>query len=646
MQEMRRRLPVFKHRLQILYALEKHRVLVVVGEPGSGKSTQIPQYLLESGWANGNKVIGCTQPRGVAAAMLAQRVSEEVGEDLGTKVGYAVRFSNVCSQKATRIKYLTDGTLVRECLADPLLSAYSVVMVDEAQDRSIATDTILALLKKILQKRSDFRVVVSSASMDAERYKSYFESDMSASQENENDSMATVMTIAGRQFPVDIHYRNEPCENYLAAAVETALAIHRHEAEGDILVFLPGKDDINAAMSDIDEHSDTLFPVPLYAGLSAEEQRLVFDPAPDGVRKVVISTNVAEASVTLEGVRYVVDCGFSKQRVFHPASGIDRLLTLPISKSSAKQRAGRAGRTQPGKVYRLYTHAALRSGLFPEHSTPEICRLCLAPMLLTLKALGVSNLVRFDYFQPPPPELLSHGLEMLSSLGAIDPQTGELTQPFGMHLAELPLDPALGACLLNSAQKYSCVKEAVAAVSMISAGSPFVVPSSRRAEALEDRRGFMVQEGDALTLVNALVAYKSIPARSRKQWCILHFLDAKLMDQANRISRQLESLLSRMGYRNISSSCASDFALLQKCLASGFFANAAQLAPSGAYSLLRDATTLVHIHPASVFFSGNPKPRYAVFVEAMETTKIYMKSMVAVDPKWLAEVAPHFYSAT
>ncbi|KAJ1997340.1 hypothetical protein GGI04_005442, partial [Coemansia thaxteri] len=296
-EEQRRRLPAFGHRAQLLYAIETHPVVIVIGEPGSGKSTQLPQYLYEAGWAANGKAIGCTQPRRIAAAMLAQRVSQEMGVEIGTTVGYSVRFSDACSPETTRIKYLTDGTLIRECLADPLLSAYSVVMVDEAQDRTIATDMLLALLKKILcRRKGDLRVVISSASLDAERFKTYFDACYSADGPPGTGSVA-ILSISGRQFPVDSHYLTKPCENYLVASIEAVMKIHAREPAGDILVFLPGKDDIGQAVAETHEHArrenrlDTLMITSLSAGLSTDEQRRAFDPAPPGQRKVVYSTN-------------------------------------------------------------------------------------------------------------------------------------------------------------------------------------------------------------------------------------------------------------------------------------------------------------------------------------------------------------------
>ncbi|KAJ1866053.1 hypothetical protein LPJ78_002149 [Coemansia sp. RSA 989] len=518
-----------------LQKLDEIKDKPLIGEPGSGKSTQIPQYLHEAGWTSNNKTIACTQPRRVAAAMLARRVSEEMNVELGTTVGYSVRFTEASDPQNTRIKFLTDGTLIRECMSDPLLSRYSVIMIDEAQDRSIATDTLLALLKKILAKRKDdLRVVISSASLDTDQYK-FFDGSV-------------VVPISGQMFPVDIHYLQKPCENYLVKAIETVISIHKQELPGDILVFLPGKDDITAAITEIkgnlldDRCLESLLPLPMYSGLSPKEQKPVFKAAPAGIRKVVFATNVAETSVTIDGVLYVIDCGFVKQRVFDLATGLDKLVTLPVSKTSAKQRAGRAGRTQPGKVYRLFTQAAFTSTLFSQHDVPEVCRLPLTSMMLMLLALGVTNLVQFDYFQSPPSELLSYSLEELASLGVVNSSNGLLTLSLGLHVAELPLDPKLGVCLLNGVQKFACAREAISAVAMLSLGeSPFTVSSGNRDDS-EAWRNFAVQEGDVLSYVNVLLGYQDTPAKARSRWCQLHSVNIQLLEQASRISQQAASI--------------------------------------------------------------------------------------------------------
>ncbi|KAJ2453938.1 hypothetical protein EV183_001894 [Coemansia sp. RSA 2336] len=630
----RQQLPAYKYRSQLLNAIETHPVTVVVGEPGSGKSTQLPQYLHEAGWTSNGKAIACTQPRRVAAAMLARRVSEEMSVELGTTVGYSVRFTDASDPQNTRIKFLTDGTLIRECMSDPLLSRYSVIMIDEAQDRSIATDTLLALLKKILAKRKDLRVVISSASLDTDQYKFF------------DDSV--VVPISGQMFPVDIHYLQKPCENYLIKAIETVISIHKQESPGDILVFLPGKDDIAAAIAETkghlldDRRLESLLPLPMYSGLSSKEQKPVFKAAPAGMRKAVFATNVAETSVTIDGVLYVVDCGFVKQRVFDLATGLDKLVTLPISKTSAKQRAGRAGRTQPGKIYRLFTQAAFSSTLFSPHDVPEVCRLPLTTMMLMLLALGVTNLVQFDYFQPPPSDLLSYSLEELASLGVVDTSNGLLTPSFGLHVAELPLDPKLGVCLLNGVHRLACAREAIAAVAMLSLGeSPFAVPSGNKDDS-EEWRNFAAQEGDVLSYVNVLLGYQDTPAKARSRWCQLHSVNIQLLEQASRISRQLKGIVARMGYRT-STSCGRNFELLQKCIFSGFFANAAKLdRATGQYQIIR-CKTPADIHPASLYFSQDFKPDYIIYTGAMETTKLYLRGLMAIEPEWLTEHASHYF---
>ncbi|KAJ2268812.1 hypothetical protein EV176_004828 [Coemansia sp. RSA 451] len=427
------------------------------------------------------------------------------------------------------------------------------------------------------------------------------------------------------------------------------MAIHQHEPQGDILVFLPGKDEVMAAISEIYEQRDhnrsleSLVPLAMHAGLPPAEQKAAFGPTRAGTRKAVFSTNVAETSVTIDNIAYVVDCGFVKQRVFDPATGLDRLVTRSISKSSAKQRAGRAGRTRPGKVYRLYTHTAFASSLFPLYDAPEVCRLSLTTMVLSFKALGVRNLVRFDYFQPPPPELLSRAFEDLVSLEAIDKQSGALTRELGVHLAELPLDPQLGACLLNSVRKFACTREAIAAVAMLSLKeSPFV---SRQKHKTESMREFMVQEGDVLTFVNTLFAYQETPERARSKWCRLYFLNERLLEQASRISRQLEGYLAKMGYRDaLQTSCGRSFEMLQKCLVSGLFANTARLDKStGEYRLVR-GNVVAYVHPSSVYFAQDVNPEYVVFASAMETTKLYMQGITSINMEWLATIAPSYFT--
>ncbi|KAK1070525.1 hypothetical protein LTR33_010632, partial [Friedmanniomyces endolithicus] len=382
-------LPIARHRDALLYTIETHPVTILIGPTGSGKTTQLPQYLEQAGWCNDGKIIAVTQPRRIAATTIATRVAAETGTSLGQKVGYSIRFEDVTSA-ATKIKFLTDGLLLREALVDPLLSRYSVIMVDEAHERSLSSDVLLGILKKIRKKRPELRIVVSSATLQAEEFLRFF-AGHDAGDDGAAENIGRIVSIEGRAFPVDIHYLSEPCEDYLERAVQTVFDIHASEPEGDILIFLPGRDDIETAIEKIADRIPSLptkaaklLPLPLYAGLTAEQQLYVFEPAPEATRKVICATNIAEASVTITGITHVIDPGYVKLRVYNPTSGIDILTSTPISRASATQRAGRAGRTKPGKCYRLYTESAYTHTL-PETTVPEIQRSNLAALVLQLK---------------------------------------------------------------------------------------------------------------------------------------------------------------------------------------------------------------------------------------------------------------------
>ncbi|KAJ8612984.1 hypothetical protein MRB53_037192 [Persea americana] len=358
-------LPIAKYRKELLYAVETHQVTILIGQTGSGKTTQLPQYLYQGGWCSDGKLIAITQPRRVAATSVAIRVAEEAGCQIGEEVGYSIRFEDVTSEK-TKIKFLTDGLLLREALVDPLLSRYSIIMVDEAHERSLSSDILLGVLKKIRKKRPDLRIIVSSATLQAEDFLNFFVGADPDQQVAVNDG--TIFYLGGRAFPVDIHYLEEPTEDYVERILKTVFDIHAQEDEGDILVFVTGREEIDHIVQEISERAATLpakapslKPVPLFAGLPADEQMNVFEPAPENYRKVVVATNIAEASVTIDGIAYVIDCGYVKLRAYNPVTGIETLTATPVSRASATQRAGRAGRTKPGKCYRLYTEQGLSS---------------------------------------------------------------------------------------------------------------------------------------------------------------------------------------------------------------------------------------------------------------------------------------------
>ncbi|KAF9386945.1 hypothetical protein CPC16_007302 [Podila verticillata] len=670
--EQRQQLPVYKHRTEFLYLLENYQVVILVGQTGSGKTTQIPQYIHEAGWTAKGKVVGCTQPRRVAATTVAQRVAEEMRVKLGAEVGYVIRFED-CTDPGgkTRIKYMTDGMLFRETLMDPLLSKYSVIVLDEAHERSLYTDILMGVLKKILKKRQDLRIVISSATLDAEAFASYFSSGCHPSY---GIKAAAILSVEGRMYPVDIQYLDEPCSDYVEQAIQTIFDIHTKEPAGDILVFMTGREEIETIVSEIRERATTLPPnkyaailtLPIYAGLQAEEQMLVFEQTERGTRKVVVATNIAEASVTIPGIGYVVDSGFVKLRAYNPRTGMETLTTTAISRASADQRSGRAGRIKNGKSYRLYTEDFFRKYM-TQASVPEIQRSNLAGMVLQLKALGIESVLRFDFMTSPPAEMMSKALELLYSLGALD-TFGRLTIPLGMRLAEFPLDPLLGKILLDSS-RFGCSYEMLTIAAMVSVQNIFLNPTSLQTE--EQHRKFGAQEGDHITLLNI---YDAFVQRGKKsgRWCSNYLINFKAMSRALSVRAHLERYLVRV--LNLSNpseltSCtratqtgraitaaASTIPLL-KCLVSGYFAQAARIAPDGSHWISareltaagttsgRDSVKL-WMHPTSILFKQTPT--WVIFHEVVETGhgKAYMRDVTVIEPEWLEELAPHYFSSS
>ena len=553
----------------------------------------------------------------MAATTVATRVAEEMRCSLGEEVGYSIRFEDLTSAK-TRIKFLTDGLLLREALADPLLSRYSVIMVDEAHERSLSTDILLGVLKKIRNRRSELRIVVSSATLQAEEFLRFFAMEASTqveSQDRLGGEIGNIINLEGRMFPVDALYLEDPAEDYVERAVKTVFDIHANEAEGDILVFLTGREEIDTAIQLIVDRAASLHPrastilaLPMYAGLTSEQQLYVFEPAPENTRKVIISTNIAEASVTIDGIVYVIDCGFVKLRAFNPKTGIDILTATPISKASATQRAGRAGRTRPGKCYRLYTEATFSS--LPEVTVPEIQRSNLAPVILQLKALGIDNVLRFDFFTPPPAELVIRALELLYSLGAID-DYAKLTRPLGVRMAELSVEPMMGKVLLSS-PSFGCLSEVLSITAMISLQGAVWFHHEGEKKATESaRRKFAAEEGDHLTLLNVYQAFIT-KGRKEARWCRDNFLNFKSMTKAVSIRNQLKRYLERfginveesLGSQKIVGEIANQGEQIRRCLTTGYFAHAARMQPDGSFRTVNGGT-LLYAHPSSLMFVGD-----------------------------------------
>lgn len=643
-------LPVAKHRDGLLYLIETHPVTIVVGQTGSGKTTQIPQFLEQAGWCEEGKLIAVTQPRRVAATTVAIRVAEEYGCDVGKEVGFSIRFEDRTSA-ATRIKFMTDGLLVREALVDPLLSRYSVIMIDEAHERSISTDILLGLLKKILKRRPDLRVIISSATLQAEDFLDFFSRSAEPSKPDQGgtDKTGTIISLEGRTYPIDVLYLESPTEDYVEKAVATAFDIHKGEPEGDILIFLTGREEIDQAVQAIAERagdlprgSQSIMALPLYAGLSTEQQMYVFEEAPENTRKVIVSTNIAEASVTIDGIVYVIDSGFVKLRAFDPTTGIETLTATPVSKAAASQRAGRAGRTKAGKCFRLYTEEDYRA--LPDMNVPEIQRSNLAPFILQLKALGIDNVVRFEYLTPPPAELLAKATELLYSLGALD-DYAKLTRPLGMRMAEIAVEPMMAKTLL-SASSFNCLSEVLTIAAMTSlGGSVWIQRDGEKKELESTRRKFAAEEGDHLTLLNV---YHTFVTKGKKEakFCHENLLNFKALSRAVSIRAQLKRYLERFGI-SVDESVRSSPAQAEqigRCLTTGYFAHAARMQPDGTFRNVAGGTTL-HAHPSSLMF--NRKADWVLFHEVMETgNKTFIRDITKIEKDWLLEYSSGFYQIT
>ncbi|KAI7876376.1 hypothetical protein K492DRAFT_231980 [Lichtheimia hyalospora FSU 10163] len=623
-QEQRESLPIFKLRSALVQAISENQFLVVVGDTGSGKTTQMTQYLAEEGFSNLGR-IGCTQPRRVAAMSVAKRVAEEVGCRVGQEVGYTIRFED-CTSPDTRIKYMTDGMLLRECLIDPAMSNYSVVILDEAHERTISTDVLFGLLKRAAKLRPDLKLIITSATLDADKFASYFNN-------------CPIFTIPGRTYPVEVLYTKDPEPDYLDAALITVMQIHLSEPPGDILLFLTGQEEIDTSceilyerMKALGSEVPELIILPVYSALPSEMQSRIFDPAPPGSRKVVIATNIAETSITIDGIYYVVDPGFVKQNKWDAKLGMDSLVVVPISQAAARQRAGRAGRTGPGKCYRLYTEAAYRNEMLP-NTIPEIQLLNLSMTVLMLKAMGINDLLHFDFMDPPPEANMIQALEQLYALQALDDE-GLLTR-LGRKMAEFPLEPQLSKMLIQSVD-LGCSEEILTIVAMLTAQNVFYRPKEKQAQADAKKAKFHQPEGDHLTLLTVFNGWKANSYAN--PWCFENFIQSRSMKRALDVRKQLVGIMDR--YRHDIVSCGRNYTRVCKALVSGYFRNAAKKDPQEGYKTLLEGTP-VYIHPSSALF--NKGPEWVIYHEIVFTSKEYMREVTAIDPKWLTEAAPTFF---
>ncbi|TEB36084.1 P-loop containing nucleoside triphosphate hydrolase protein [Coprinellus micaceus] len=555
--DSRERLPIFKHRQKLLYCVENYGVSIVVGQTGCGKTTQLPQFLLEAGWAGNGRVIACTQPRRVAATSVAARVAQEVGTSLGEEVGYTIRFEDVSSKERTRILYLTDGMLFRELLVDPLLT-------------------------RIRRKRPELRIIVSSATMDANYFLDYFTSGSSSP-----STEAVIISLEGRMYPVQIAYTEEPVPNFVEKAAQVVWNIHMQGGQGDILMFLPGREDIEMCLEQLAERLPSLPKsalqmdiVPLYAGLSTDEQLRAFSATEKGRRKVVVSTNIAEASVTIEGIRYVIDCGLVKIRVYNPSSGVSSLVVVPASKASASQRAGRAGRTSNG---------------------------------------GIDDLMKFEWISAPPAETILKAYDTLCLSGLVT--DANVLTPVGSKVAECPLEHNI-AKMLFASKEFNCGEEDV-----------FIIPDGAAGALAElERRKFTAEEGDHLTLLNAYNAF--VRYGQSLSWCKSHALSFRAMSRAVSIRSQLKKYMHR--FQLPIKSCEGDAKRLRQCLVSGYWRHSAKWMPDGTYLSVHGNKKL-NVHPTSVLFTRKPRGSWVIYHDIEETKQLQIRVLTEIEPEWLLD---------
>lgn len=651
--EVRKQLPIYKVKDDIMPQILASAVTVLIGETGSGKSTQIPQFLMETN----TKAIAVTQPRRVAAMNLALRVSKEYGCHIGKEVGYAVRFNNVTSRK-TKLKYITDGMLLREMMLDPTLSKYSTVVVDEAHERTILTDLLIGFLKSLLVKRNkdpqnpDFRVIIMSATLDAEKFSHFFDD-------------APILFVEGKMYPVERYYTKEPAEDIIDTLVRTVVQINQGEPSGDILCFLPGQDDIDKATDiltrlapDLPREAPKLTPLPLYAALPPHIQMQIFTKLKPNHRKVILSTNIAETSVTVPGIKYVVDTGLRKVKVWRHQLGLSTLLTVPISKASATQRSGRAGREQAGKCFRLYKESDYFK--LDESTEPEILRSEIISPVLMLKKLGVDDILSWYWLENPGQDSLISALQQLYSLGALN-NAGKIT-PLGEKMVVLPVAPHLAAVLIQ-AQEYGpeTLISVIDIVSCLSVDNLILTPpSDKRDEINSNRRDACTlgaQYGDLIMLKELFDIFNSFKdSEETKNWCREVGVSFKGMKNAIRIKSQIQDYMKHLHASSdeaisvkdedkdeISENRLIDVPLVLKSFLKGFITNTAIGMPDRSYRTVTMGN-LISVHPSSLLFGT--KKDAIMYIEYVYTVKGYARSVSAIQLEWLQEVAPQLHSKT
>lgn len=627
--ESRKKLPVYRFRSEIIKTCSENKIIIIEGDTGSGKTTQIPQFLIESCICPSDKIVVCTQPRRVAAINVSSRVAEEMDVELGSYVGYNVRFDNNTSEQS-RLVYMTDGLLLREFITDSLIKKYGAVIIDEAHERTINSDLILGLLKKVLETRDDLFVIVMSATINADKFIDFF---------TIKGKIPPHIKVPGKMYHVECFYSENDVDDYIKEAIDTVYKIHTSEDYGDILVFLTGEDEINTAVAEIKkkcfptnsfcEGIKVVNVLPLFSTLSPKEQAKCFEKSEKSIRKIIISTNIAETSITIDGVVYVIDCGLIKQATYNPIRRMKALQPTKISKAAAVQRAGRAGRTQPGKCYRLYTKDAFENSL-PEQQEPEINRSNLTAFLLLMVSIGIKNLKDFYYIDPPNQHYFRTALLELQYLGAID-NKGQLTE-IGKLMSYIPLDPCLSKALIAS-KNFGCNTEVSAIVSMLSDQSQiFLRPRDKKNEYEKAHSRFRKNNSDHLSMLAAFEEFQNNPT---KEFCETNFLNYRALENSLKSKGQILLLLGKINVPILSIPYTNNNRgdLILQSLLEGLFLKIAMRDPiSGLYQFPSKIGS-ANIHIGSTCKDG--KPNWVIYGDYVLISDAYITNVSEIKPNWI-----------
>ncbi len=627
-------LPVYKHKDLILEALKTHQVIVLESPTGSGKTTQIPIILYEAGFAK-KGMIGVTQPRRIAAVSVSEFIARQMDTHIPGVVGYKMRFEDK-TDLSTKIKIMTDGILLQELKLDPFLSKYDLIVVDEAHERSLTIDFTLGLLKRVLETRSDFKIVVSSATINTQVFSEYFDE-------------CPIVKIDAITYPVTLiydsvaipMYQDEVNLNELTkeAFVHKIISIIErciHEKrEGDILVFLPGEKSIKECMTNLITSSvgNNIHTVPLYGRLSKEEQDRVFCTAPKGKTKVVLSTNIAETSITINGITTVIDSGFAKLNYYSPKTFTSSLIEEPISKASANQRKGRAGRTQPGICYRLFSKKDFESR--PLFTTEEIYRTDLSEAVLRMADLGITDFEDFDFISPPKRDGLLAAIETLKLLDALSDD--RRLSKIGKMMTEFPLPPRQSRIIVEAIVKYPyATQETLIASAFLSTQSPYLLPPGEEMDARRAHHRFQDSSGDFVSYLKLYKAYKQ--SRSVAQFCEKNYLDEKTMLEISNVVNQLEEIVSSLGVPILSGGSVQDYLC---CIAKGMIQFVCVREGRDIYRTL--TADRIFIHPGSVMFKMDPQ--YIVAGEIIKTSRTYAMSVSPLTKDTIERIAPNMLDA-